>query len=235
VTNYPVNALNHIVCLYYVLEYRKFPRRNMNKTLTAFATASVMVLSACGGDDNTSDSTMESTPMNTTAESPSDSVATDEAMPSDLPEMEYGSTEAWGNIVEVARDSEGLAILMEAVAAAGLTATLEGDGPFTLFAPTDQAFNALPSGVLSKLLLPENRDVLIKVLSYHLVSGALLTTDLADGAVTTVEGGDINLLTSPRITLNGGVIRIADIAATNGVVHIIETVLLPPDFDPSTL
>jgi uncharacterized surface protein with fasciclin (FAS1) repeats len=206
----------------------------MNKTLTALAT--VMVLSACGGDDSeSSDATMVSMPATTSVPASDNSVATDDSGASDFPEMEYGSSEAWGNIIEVARDSEGLAILMEAVAAAGLTATLEGTGPFTLFAPTDQAFNALPNGVLSKLLLPQNRDVLIRVLSYHVVSGALLTTDLAAGSVGTVEGGDIQLVTSPRITLNGGVIRIADIAATNGVVHIIETVLLPPDFDPSTL
>jgi len=206
----------------------------MNKTLTALAT--VMVLSACGGDDSeSSDATIVSMPATTSVSASDNSVATDDSGASDFPEMEYGSSEAWGNIIEVARDSEGLAILMEAVAAAGLTATLEGTGPFTLFAPTDQAFNALPNGVLSKLLLPQNRDVLIRVLSYHVVSGALLTTDLAAGSVVTVEGGDIQLVTSPRITLNGGVIRIADIAATNGVVHIIETVLLPPDFDPSTL
>lgn len=160
---------------------------------------------------------------------------TDDTITSDFPEMEYGSSEAWGNIVEVANDSEGLAILMEALTTAGLISTLEGDGPLTLFAPTDQAFNSLPDGVFSKLLLPENRDALIQVLSYHVVSGALLTTDLADGGVTTVEGEDIEVVTSPRITLNGGFIRIADIAATNGVVHIIETVLLPPDFDPSAL
>jgi uncharacterized surface protein with fasciclin (FAS1) repeats len=189
----------------------------MNKTLTAFAAASVMVLSACGGDDPVSNSSMES----------SNSV--------DLPEMEYGSSDAWGNILEVADDSEGLAILMEAVTAAGLTATLEGEGPLTLFAPTDQAFNSLPDGVFTKLLLPENREALIQVLSYHLVSGAVLSADLTDGSVSTVEGEAIAVVTSPRITLNGGVIRIADIAATNGVVHIIETVLLPPGFDPSTL
>lgn len=195
----------------------------MNKTLTAFATASVMVFSACGGDDSGS------------SDSSTDSMVADSSGTSNFPEMEYGSTDAWGNIVEVARDSEGLAILMEALNTAGLISTLEGEGPLTLFAPTDQAFNSLPDGIFSKLLLPENRDALIQVLSYHVVSGAVLTTDLADGGVTTVEGEDIEVVTAPRITLNGGVIRIADIAATNGVVHIIETVLLPPDFDPSTL
>lgn len=195
----------------------------MNKTLTAFATASVMVFSACGGDDSGS------------SDSSTDSMVADSSGTSNFPEMEYGSTDAWGNIVEVARDSEGLAILMEALNTAGLISTLEGEGPLTLFAPTDQAFNSLPDGILSKLLLPENRDALIQVLSYHVVSGAVLTTDLTDGGVTTVEGEDIEVVTAPRITLNGGVIRIADIAATNGVVHIIETVLLPPDFDPSTL
>lgn len=198
----------------------------MNKTLTAFATASVMVFSACGGDDSgSSDVTM----------APDNSAATNEPTANDYPAMEYGSTEAWGNIIEVARDSEGLAILMEALTAAGLLTTLEGEGPLTLFAPTDQAFNALPDGIFSKLLLPENRAVLIQILSYHVVSGAVLTSDLADGSVSTVEGEDIQIVTSPRFTLNGGFIRIADIAATNGVVHIIETVLLPPDFDPSTL
>lgn len=208
----------------------------MNKSLTAMATASVVFFTACGADDSgSSDAPMASMPAETSVPVPDDSVATDDSVASEFPEMEYGSSEAWGNIVEVARDSEGLAILMEAVASAGLTSTLEGEGPLTLFAPTDQAFNSLPEGVLAKLLLPENLEVLVEVLSYHLVSGSLLTTDLADGSVSTVEGGAIEVLTTPRITLNGGVIRIADIAATNGVVHIIETVLLPPDFDPSSL
>lgn len=202
----------------------------MNKTLTAFAAASVMVLSACGGDDSgSSDTSMDASSTETPAPLTGDPGA------SDFPEMEYGSSDAWGNVLEVANDSEGLAILMEALASAGLTTTLEGEGPLTLFAPTDQAFNSLPDGVFAKLLLPENREALIQVLSYHLVSGAVLTTDLTDGSVSTVEGEAIEVVTSPRITLNGGVIRIADIAATNGVVHIIETVLLPPDFDPSTL
>jgi len=208
----------------------------MNKTLTAFATASVMVLSACGGDDSgSSDTSTDSSSTETSAPLTGDSGTTNDSGASDYPEMEFGSTDAWGNIVEVARDSEGLAILMEALASAGLTTTLEGEGPLTLFAPTDQAFNSLPDGVFAKLLLPENREALIQVLSYHLVSGAVLTTDLVDGSVSTVEGEAIEVVTSPRITLNGGVIRIADIAATNGVVHIIETVLLPPEFDPSTL
>lgn len=209
----------------------------MNKTLTAFATASVLVFSACGGDDSSSgDGTLESMPLEGgSSMAPTDSSATGDTVAADMPEMEYGSSEAWGNIVEVLNDSEGTAILMEALKSAGLLATLESGGPVTLLAPTDQAFNKLPEGVLAKLLLPENQEALIKVLTYHILPGTVLTTDLTDDGITTQEGEKIAVSTSPRILVNGAPIRIADIAATNGVVHIIETVLLPPDLDVSTL
>lgn len=208
----------------------------MNKTLTAVAAASLMVFSACGGDDSGSSDSLESMPLDSTSSmAPSDSMPSEDTASGDVPEMEYGSSEAWGTIVDVLYDSEGTAILVEALIAADLLSTLEGAGPLTLLAPTDQAFNSLPEGVLAKLLLPENRDALVKVLTYHLLAGSVLVDTFTDDGITTKEGEKIAVETSPRILVNGAPIRIADIAATNGVVHIIETVLLPPDLDLSTL
>lgn len=208
----------------------------MNKTLTAVAAASLLVFTACGGNDSGSSDSLESMPIDSTSSmAPTDSMPSEDSMPSDMPEMEYGSSEAWGTIVDVLYDSEGTAILVEALIAADLLSTLEGEGPLTLLAPTDQAFNSLPEGVLAKLLLPENREALVKVLTYHLLAGSVLVDTFTDDGITTQEGEKIAIETSPRILVNGAPIRIADIAATNGVVHIIETVLLPPDLDLSTL
>lgn len=209
----------------------------MNKTLSAFAAASMMVAASCGGADSESpESVLGSLPLDSAASTlapPSPGSA--ESMPSDVPVMEYGSSEAWGTIVDVLNDSEGTAILMEALQAADLLSALQGSEPLTLLAPTDQAFNGLPEGLLAKLLLPKNKEALIQVLKYHLLSGSVLTADFTGAGLTTREGETIAVTTSPQILVDGAAIRIADIAATNGVVHIIETVLLPPDLDPSSL
>jgi len=135
-----------------------------------------------------------------------------------------------GTIVEVAAGNSTFSTLVKAVKAAGLAETLSGNGPFTVFAPTNEAFAALPKGTLEKLLKPENRDALRKVLTYHVVSGDLMAKDLRSGKVATVEGGSVAVqVDSKGVKVNDANIVKADIDAKNGVIHVIDRVLLPPN------
>jgi uncharacterized surface protein with fasciclin (FAS1) repeats len=116
-----------------------------------------------------------------------------------------------------------------------LVGTLSGEGPFTVFAPTNAAFEALPAGVLDALLLPENKDALAKILTYHVVSGSVMAADITDGDVATVEGQNVTLSTANGVTVNGANVVIADVATDNGVVHVIDAVLIPSDVDVAAL
>jgi transforming growth factor-beta-induced protein len=139
------------------------------------------------------------------------------------------STSAAGTIPDIAAKSPSFKTLTAALKAAGLTETLSSDGPFTVFAPTDAAFAALPKGTLDKLLLPENKDLLIKVLSYHVVSGQLLSKDLKAGQLTSVEGASIAVkVGSKGIMVNNAMVATQDVKASNGVIHAIDKVILPP-------
>jgi uncharacterized surface protein with fasciclin (FAS1) repeats len=134
-----------------------------------------------------------------------------------------------GTIVEIAVGNPAFSTLVKAVQAAGLAETLSGKGPFTLFAPTNEAFAALPKGTLETLLKPENRDVLRKVLTYHVVSGNLMAKDLRSSKVATVEGNTVAIqVTKQGVKVNNINVVKADIAARNGVIHVIDRVLLPP-------
>jgi uncharacterized surface protein with fasciclin (FAS1) repeats len=133
------------------------------------------------------------------------------------------------NIVETAVGAGSFTTLVAAVEAAGLVETLSGEGPFTVFAPTDEAFAALPEGTVESLLLPENRDQLIAVLTYHVVPGAVMSTDLSDGmTAATVQGADITIDLDNGVMVNEANVVTADIAASNGVIHVIDAVILPP-------
>ena len=145
------------------------------------------------------------------------------------------SAAAPGDIIDIASTTEGFSTLAAAVTAAGLVDTLKGTGPFTVFAPTDAAFAALPAGILDALLLPENRDALIKILKYHVVSGAVMSGDIADGEVATVEGQKVTLSTANGVTVNDATVVQADVVGSNGVIHVIDVVLLPPDVDVAAL
>lgn len=140
-----------------------------------------------------------------------------------------------GTIVEVASATEGFATLVAAVEAAGLVDTLNSAGPFTVFAPTDEAFAALPAGVLDALLLPENKETLAKILTYHVVAAMVMSSDVTDGDVATVEGQKIKLSTMGGVTVNGATVVIPDVSASNGVIHAIDAVILPPDVDVAAL
>ncbi|NRA67956.1 MAG: fasciclin domain-containing protein [Pseudobacteriovorax sp.] len=129
--------------------------------------------------------------------------------------------------VEVA-SSAGFNTLVAAIEAAGLTETLKGDGPFTIFAPTDDAFAALPEGTLESLLQPENKQQLIDILSYHVVSGSLKAEAvLAESSLTSLEGSSISISSDGGAKVNESSITATDVIAGNGVIHVIDKVLIP--------
>jgi uncharacterized surface protein with fasciclin (FAS1) repeats len=132
------------------------------------------------------------------------------------------------DIVDTAVGAGSFKTLVAAVTAAGLVETLKGPGPFTVFAPTDEAFAALPAGTVEDLLKPENKDKLVAVLTYHVVPGKVMSTDLKDNTMAkTAQGGEVTIDLDNGATINGAKVVTADIVADNGVIHVIDTVLLP--------
>jgi uncharacterized surface protein with fasciclin (FAS1) repeats len=182
----------------------------MKKSIIAIAAASVLLLSACGSDGSTSDTTVAAT---------------------DSTEM---ATEV-GNIVAVAQGNPEFSTLVAAVTAAGLGEALSGEGPFTVFAPTNAAFEALPAGLLEKLLLPENKEVLTKILTYHVVAAKVMAADVAAGDVATLEGSTFAITTEGGVKVNTSNVTATDVAASNGVIHVIDAVLVPASVDVSSL
>ncbi len=140
-----------------------------------------------------------------------------------------------GTIVDVAVGAGNFTTLVAAVTAADLVETLSGTGPFTVFAPTDEAFAALPAGVLDALLLPENKALLAQILTYHVVSGMVMAADITDGDVATVEGSNVMLVTTSGVKVNDANVVSADVPASNGVIHAIDAVILPPGVDVAAL
>ena len=133
------------------------------------------------------------------------------------------------DIVDTAVAAGSFNTLAAALTAAGLVDTLKGEGPFTVFAPTDAAFAALPAGTVEDLLKPENKDKLVAVLTYHVVAGKVMSADLTEGmTAATVEGSDITITLEGGAKVNGAVISAVDVEASNGVIHVIDAVLLPP-------
>jgi uncharacterized surface protein with fasciclin (FAS1) repeats len=171
---------------------------------------------ACGDDDGAA----PEEPSTAMAESPAESGTS--------------APESPATVVDVAASNDDFSTLVTAVDSAGLAETLSGDGPFTVFAPVNDAFAALPPGTLDSLLLPENQDQLAAVLTYHVVPQEAMSDDLSDGmTVTTVQGQPLTVgVTDAGVTLTdatGNTVSVvqADIEAGNGVVHIIDEVLLP--------
>jgi len=190
----------------------------MNKrSLAAAVVAASIALVACGSDSK--DDAAATTVASTQAPAATEPMA-----------------EA-GDIVAVASGNPDFSTLVAAVQAAGLVETLQGAGPFTVFAPTNEAFAALPAGVLDKLLLPANKAVLAQILTYHVVAGKVMAADVTAGDVPSVEGSKITVaIADGKVTLNGSSNVVAtDVAASNGVIHVIDAVILPPDLDLSTL
>jgi uncharacterized surface protein with fasciclin (FAS1) repeats len=133
------------------------------------------------------------------------------------------------NIVETAVANGSFKTLVAAVTAADLVATLSGPGPFTVFAPVDAAFAALPAGTVESLVSPENKGKLTGILTYHVVSGKVLSSDLSNGMkAKTVNGAEITItIADGKVKVNGAQVVLADVATSNGVIHVIDGVLLP--------
>lgn len=134
------------------------------------------------------------------------------------------------DIVDVAIGAGTFNTLVAAVQAAELVDALKGEGPLTVFAPTDEAFAALPEGTVESLLLPENKELLISILLYHVVSGSVLAADVVGlDSAATLNGASIDISVSDSgVMINNANVVQADVAASNGVIHIIDAVLLPP-------
>ena len=133
------------------------------------------------------------------------------------------------DIVDTAASAGQFNTLVAAVEAADLVTTLKGDGPFTVFAPTDEAFAALPEGTVENLLKPENKDQLVAVLTYHVVSGKIMSSDIAGTAtmVESLQGSELDVNATDRVTVDGATVVTADIETDNGVIHVIDRVVLP--------
>ncbi|RYH08180.1 fasciclin domain-containing protein [Tropicimonas sp. IMCC6043] len=133
------------------------------------------------------------------------------------------------DIVDTAVDAGSFQTLVAAVTAAGLVDTLKGDGPFTVFAPTDAAFADLPDGTVESLLMPENKDQLVSILTYHVVPAKVMSGELAGQTVSakTVNGGELMVDGRKGVMVNDAEVTQADIVASNGVIHVVDKVILP--------
>jgi uncharacterized surface protein with fasciclin (FAS1) repeats len=134
------------------------------------------------------------------------------------------------DIVQTAVEAGNFKTLVAAVKAAGLVETLQGPGPFTVFAPTDQAFAKLPAGTVENLLKPENKSKLVAVLTYHVVPGKVMSKDVAGKKTSakSVEGSEINVDATKGVKVDDAKVIKADIEASNGVIHVIDKVIMPP-------
>jgi uncharacterized surface protein with fasciclin (FAS1) repeats len=144
-------------------------------------------------------------------------------------------TEAPGTIAEIASNDSRFSTLVTALDSAGLVQTMQEDGPFTVFAPTNAAFDALPDGTVEDLLQPENRERLTEILTYHVVEGANMASDVQGmSSATTLQGSDVSISTSDgSVQVGGATVVQADVEASNGVIHAIDAVLMPPSGDES--
>jgi uncharacterized surface protein with fasciclin (FAS1) repeats len=173
---------------------------------------------ACAPADETATTTDETYPA--AEQSPAD--------PADM-DMAAGTGEP-ATVVDALNEEGSYSTLTQALTEAELTEALSQPGPFTVFAPTDEAFAALPEGTVEQLLLPENRQVLQEVLAYHVTSGAITSDQIATGDVTTLQGETVPVnADGGAVTVGNAQVVNPDVEAGNGVVHGIDTVLLPPD------
>lgn len=188
------------------------------KIAAAGSIAALLFLAGCASESDT-----EATATATTATA--EASETMSASPMEEP----------GTIVDVAAANEDFETLVAAVTAADLAGTLSGEGPFTVFAPTDDAFDALPEGLLDALLLPENKDALVSILTYHVLPAEVMAADVTAGDVATVEGSTIAITTDGGVKVNDANVTATDVEASNGVIHVIDAVIVPPTVDVNTL
>jgi len=132
------------------------------------------------------------------------------------------------DIIDTALSAGNFSTMAAALGAAGLIETLKGDGPFTVFAPTDEAFSKIPAATLSELLQPENKENLVAILTYHVVSGRVTADEVTNlESATSLQGQTVKISTKDGIRINDARVLTPDVQATNGVIHIIDAVLIP--------
>lgn len=194
-----------------MMKNQLFMQRNIFSIIITTSLSSLLLVS-CGGE---AEKTVEAT-TETVSEMPKvDTTAVVAPAPKD--------------VVDIAIGSPDHTTLVAAVTAAGLVETLKGAGPFTIFAPTNAAFNALPAGTVEGLLKPESKAKLTSILTYHVVAGAVKAADLKDGQkVKTLQGEELTVsIKDGKVKINGATVTAADLEGSNGVVHVIDAVLLP--------
>jgi uncharacterized surface protein with fasciclin (FAS1) repeats len=197
--------------------------RRAGATLALVAVVGLTV-AACS-DDDSSDASASEAAEGTVGST----TAADDNMQSETAD----EPTADATIVDIAASNPDFSTLVTAVEAAGLTETLAGPGPFTVFAPTNDAFAKLPEGTVESLLEPANKDELTSILTYHVVPAEVMATDVEAGDVTTVNGATFGVSTDDGVVISdgqGGTANVVqtDIDASNGVIHVIDAVLLPP-------
>ena len=144
------------------------------------------------------------------------------------PAISAGDKAYGKDVVAVASGADNFKTLVAAVKAAGLVETLQGKGPFTVFAPTDEAFAKLPKGTVEDLLKPENKEKLVSILTYHVIPGKVMAADVKTMEAKTVQGQSVKLKVSDSgVTIDNAKIVKTDLPASNGVIHVIDTVILP--------
>lgn len=200
----------------------------MKKNILSFfmiVSASALMFTSCG------DSTTETTTTDAMSADTTSKMSETPAMATEEQGVMVGGSNmvASKNIVENAAGSADHTTLVSAVKAADLAATLSGPGPFTVFAPTNEAFNKIPKSTLDGLMMPEKKADLAKILTYHVVSGSLRASDLKDGQkLKTVQGGDLVVsMKDGKVMINGANVSIADVISSNGVTHVIDAVVMP--------
>ena len=187
--------------------------RHTRLAVAALATAAALTLAGCSAAETTSSAASSTPAASESASAPA----------------------AVGTIVDVAAANPDFSTLVAAVQAAGHAETLSGTGPFTVFAPTNAAFAALPAGLLDKLLLPANKETLGKILTYHVLAAKVPASDVKAGDVATVEGSSITITTEGGVKVNDATVVATDVAASNGVIHVIDKVLVPSTVDLTKL
>jgi uncharacterized surface protein with fasciclin (FAS1) repeats len=186
----------------------------------------IAALSAC----ETPTTTADTAPDSTVAESPTGTTSPAASpLPTNSPAASPGAAGS-ATLAQVLDSDASFSTLKQAVEAAGLQDQLAQSTPVTVLAPTNEAFDRLPDGTLDRLLLPENRETLRKVLTYHLIPGTVTSADITPGEVSSAEGQPLTVARDANgVTVNGAKVVQPDISASNGVVHTIDQVLLPPD------
>lgn len=187
------------------------------RTVTAAGIVGLLVLAGCSSTDDDAAAPAESSTSASAMATPSETAA------------------AAGTIVDVASGNADFSTLVAAVGAAGLAETLAGEGPYTVFVPTNEAFEKLPAGLVDSLLEPENKDALTRILTYHVLAGKVTSDQVSAGDVETVEGSKVAISTDGGVKVGDAMVVTPDVAASNGVIHVIDTVLVPADLDLSGL